>query len=212
MATPATSFRNEAFSFFTHAAGALAGIVGLVLLVRRSEGALATTAYAIYGATLVAMFASSTLHHVAHRDDGLFRRIDLTAIFLFIAGTYTPICLLVVPPKYGWPMLAVVWTLAVAGITLRWIVPTTPRWVTAGLYLGLGWIAVVGVGPLSDAVGASGVALLISGGLVYSIGAVVYAMKRPDPWPRFVGFHGLWHVFVMVAAGLHFALVWSIGG
>lgn len=204
------AFRNEAFSFFTHFAGALLGIAGLVLLLVRGTGPLETTAFAIYGGTLILMFATSSLHHVAHREDGFFRRLDMTAIYLFIAGTYTPVCLLAVPPAWGIPMLVVIWTLAFAGIVLRWTIPKTPRWVTAGLYLGMGWMAVVGIVPLVRALGWGPVALMVAGGLVYTVGAVVYARKRPDPLPNYVGYHGLWHLFVMGGAAFHFALVWTL--
>lgn len=203
-----TAFREEAFSFFTHFAGALAALVGLVLLVQRAEGALALAALGVYGATLVFMFATSTLHHVAHAEDGTFRKLDQTAIYLFIAGTYTPICLLALPRGFGVPVTVLVWALALLGIVLRWTLPRTPRWVTAGLYLGLGWLGLLGGKAVLEGLSFPGLLLLLGGGVVYSVGAVVYAMKRPDPWPRVVGYHGLWHVFVLVAAGLHFALIW----
>lgn len=202
------AFREEAFSFFTHLAGALAALVGLVLLVQRAESTLAIAALGIYGATLVLMFATSTLHHVSHREDGLFRRLDMTAIYLFIAGTYTPICLLALPRALGVPVVALAWLLALVGIGLRWTVPRTPRWVTAGLYLGLGWMSLLGGKSVYVNLSPAALWLLVGGGVVYSVGAVVYATRRPDPWPRFVGYHGLWHVFVLAGAGLHFALIW----
>lgn len=202
------AFRNEAFSFFTHFAGALAGLVGLVLLVQRAESPLAIAAFSVYGATLVLMFASSMLHHVAHREGGLFRRLDMTAIYLFIAGSYTPMCLLGVPPAWGLPLIVTVWILAIVGVALLHLAPATPRRVTAALYLALGWLAVVGAYPILVYVSWEPLALLVAGGVVYSVGAIVYARKWPDPWPHAVGYHGLWHVFVMGGAALHFALVW----
>lgn len=204
----ASSFREEAFSFFTHAGGALFALGGLVLLVRRAESDLATAAFGVYGATLVLMLATSALHHVAHREDGVFRRLDMTAIYLLIAGTYTPVCLLALPPAWGRPILLVVWSLAALGIGLRWLRPVTPRWVTAGLYLGLGWMSLAGAVPIAQAWAPQAIALLVGGGVVYTVGAIVYALRRPDPWPRHVGYHGLWHVFVLVGALLHFALIW----
>lgn len=202
-------FRNEAFSFFTHLGGALLASVGLVLLLRRAGTDAATWAAVAYGGTLVLMFVSSTLHHVAHREDGLFRRLDMTAIYLFIAGSYTPVCVLLLPSPIGPALAGGVWLLALVGVALRWLRPTTPRWVTAGLYLGLGWLSVAGIPALQRIAGWGAVALLAAGGLVYTVGAVVYARKRPDPWPAYVGHHGLWHVFVLVGAAFHFALVWT---
>lgn len=202
------AFRNEAFSFFTHLGGGLVGVLGAVLLVGRAHGSLAVGAFSVYGATLVLMFGSSTLHHVRHAEGGLFRKLDMTAVYLFIAGSYTPTCLLALPPRWGVPIISVIWALALVGVAMLWLAPATPRKVTAAFYLGLGWLALVGVYPLAIYVGWGAVAYLVAGGLVYSVGAIVYARKRPDPWPAFVGYHGLWHVFVLVAAALHFALVW----
>lgn len=202
------AFREEAFSFFTHLFGALAALVGLALLVRRAEGALAVAAFAVYGATLVAMFTSSTLHHVAHRDDGFARRLDQAVIFLFIAGTYTPVCALALPQPWGLYALGLVWSLAVGGAALRLLRPATKRWVTIALYLALGWMSLPGAYWVQRNLSTEALILLVGGGVVYTVGAIVYARKRPDPWPRVVGYHGLWHVFVLVAAGLHFALIW----
>lgn len=206
----AKPFREESFSFFTHLGGAILAVFGSVLLILRASGPLALAAVSIYGVTLIAMFASSALHHVACRDDGALRKIDMTAIYLLIAGTYTPFCLLALPPAWGWSLFAVVWALAGGGIALRWTLPKTPRWITVGLYLGLGWMAVVALVPFAQSVAWKGVFLLATGGIIYSVGAVVYARKRPDPWPRIVGYHGVWHVFVLLGALSHFALVWLV--
>jgi hemolysin III len=203
-------FSEEAFSFFTHLGGALLAILGLILLVERADGPLETTTVSIYGGTLVAMFLASALHHLLPREDGALRRLDMTAVYLLIAGTYTPTLLLTLAPVWAWSLVGVVWTLAIAGIVLRWTTRRMPRWATVGLYLALGWIAIIGIAPLSRALSWQSLALLVSGGVVYSLGAVVYARARPDPWPRFVGYHGLWHMFVLVGAGLHFALVWNV--
>lgn len=204
------AFAQEAFSFFTHLTGALLATLGLVLLVLRADGPLAVTTVSIYGGTLVAMFLASALHHLLPREDGALRRVDMTAVYLLIAGTYTPIFLLAVSPAWGWSLVGVVWALAIAGITLRWTTRRMPRWATVSLYLALGWIALIGIVPLTRALPWEGLALLVGGGVVYSVGAVVYARARPDPWPRVVGYHGLWHVFVLAGAGLHFALVWNV--
>lgn len=204
------AFRNEAFSFFTHAGGAVAAAVALVLLVLRADGPLAVVAFSVYGGTMVAMFTTSALHHVAHAEEGLFRRLDMSAIYLFIAGTYTPLCLLGVPLAWGVPMLVVVWTFALAGVVMRWTLPRTPRWITASIYLVMGWLSLAGVYPLFLNVGWGPVLLLALGGVLYSVGAVIYARGRPDPWPLYVGYHGLWHVFVLGGAALHFVLVWGL--
>lgn len=204
------SFRHEAFSFFSHLAGAAAAVVALVLLILRAEGPTAITAFAVYGTTMIAMFTTSALHHVTRAREGFFRRLDMSAIYLFIAGTYTPVCLLAVPLAWGLPMLAAVWAIAVVGVVVRWTLPATPRWVAAGIYLGMGWMAIVGLYPLMTQRAWQPILLLLLGGIVYSIGAVIYARRRPDPWPRYVGHHGIWHVFVLGGVGLHFVIVWGL--
>lgn len=205
-------FRNEAFSFFTHAGGALVAAVGLVLLLQGAQDATARLAFSVYGGTMILMFVTSALHHVAHADEGVFRRLDMTAIYLFIAGSYTPFCLLALPATWGTPLLVIIWALALTGVVMRWTLPKTPRWVTVSLYLGMGWMSLAGIWPLWQAFGWGPVLLLGAGGAVYSIGAIVYARQSPDPWPKYVGYHGLWHVFVLVAAGIHFALIWTLLG
>lgn len=208
----ASSFKHEAFSFFTHAGGALAAAAGLVLLLREASdrGPLAAAALSVYGGTMMLMFTTSALHHVTHADEGLFRRLDMSAIYLFIAGSYTPFCLLAVEPRWGIPLLVMIWLFAAIGVVLRWTLPKTPRWATATIYLVMGWTSVLGIYPLFVAVGLQAVLLLIVGGLIYSVGAVIYARGSPDPIPRYVGYHGLWHVFVLAGAAVHFALVWRV--
>lgn len=204
------AFREEAFSFFTHLAGALLGLAGLVGLVVRARGVVPTLAFAVYGATLVLMFAASALHHVVRKEAGWTRRLDHVSIFLFIAGTYTPFCLVALAGPWAYGLLALVWLLALGGVAMKILLPFAPRWVTVALYIALGWSALLGAKTVYDGLDARGLALLVGGGAVYTLGAVVYARKRPDPWPRAVGFHGLWHVFVLVAAGMHFAVVWGM--
>jgi len=206
------SFREEAFSFFTHAASALVGIAGAWLLITLAHGTLEVVAVSIYAATLVAMFVSSSLHHIAHSEDGLFRKIDMTAIYLFIAGTYTPIALIAAPPTWGIPILIAAWVFAAISIALRWTIPRKkmPRKVTAGIYLAMGWMAVPFVRPLLDTLTPDALWYLAGGGLAYTAGAIIYAMGRPNPWPRVVGYHGIWHLCVMAGAALHFAVVWRV--
>lgn len=204
--------RAEAFSFWTHAVSAVACVAVLVLLVVQADGPLAATTLAIYGATLVLLFSSSAFHHVVAQFGpkwyAVSRRLDHIAIFLLIAGTYTPVSLLGFPTAWGWSIFGVVWGFALAGTVLKIFRPHTARWVTTAIYLVMGWIAIVAIWPILEAFDGPALALLAGGGIVYSGGAVIYARKRPDPWPDHVGFHGIWHVFVMVGAALHIAFVW----
>lgn len=202
----------ETFSFFSHALGVLVAVVALVWLVVRATGPLAVTTYAIYGTTLIALFSASTAHHAIQtatgtERSGLMRRLDHVSIYLFIAGTYTPITLLALSPGWGWAIFGVVWGVALAGIILKLFAPFTPRWATSGIYIAMGWIALVGIKPLLDAFPPDALGLLLGGGVVYTVGAVGYAMKKPDLWPKVIGFHGVWHVMVLVGAGMHLAFI-----
>jgi hemolysin III len=174
--------------------------------------ALAPTATArvsalVYGAGLCALFAASATYHRWRWSDRwrpLLRRIDHSTIFVFIAASYTPVALLVMHGSLRWVLLAAVWTGALGGVVLSvaWI--TAPRVLQAGCYLALGWVAVVALPQLLGRLGVAPLVLLGVGGLLYSAGAIVYATKRPNPWPRVFGFHELFHAFVIAAAAVHF--------
>lgn len=201
------------FSFVTHAVGAGLAIVGSIAMVLRAEGSLAVTAVSVYGASLVVLLASSALHHAVHPSsqagvDSL-RRLDHIAIFGLIAGTYTPVSLLGLPPRWGWSIFGIVWGLFVGGVVLKVFYLSAPRWLTTALYIAMGWTVVVAIPPVLEAYGDEGLWRLAAGGVVYTVGALVYGMRRPDPFPRWMGFHGLWHLFVLVGAGLHWWFIFA---
>ncbi|MFA5944790.1 MAG: hemolysin III family protein [Candidatus Thermoplasmatota archaeon] len=204
---------TERFSFLSHAVGALASIAGLVLLVVKADGPLAVTSCAIYGASLVLLLTASSLHHAIHPANPAGHRtlhlLDHLSIFGLIAGTYTPVSLLGFTPGWGWSIFGVIWAFAVAGTLVRVLWFAAPRWLYTGIYVLMGWTAVVAIVPLLRAFPVPGLLLMLFGGLAYTGGAVIYAMKRPDPWPRWLGFHGLWHIFVLLGAGLHFWFVYE---
>jgi hemolysin III len=183
---------------------ALAASAGLVAL---APGADARGAAAIYGVGLCALFAGSGLYHRWRwnpRWRPLLRRIDHSTIFVFIAASYTPIAWLVLDGSLRVVVLAVVWSGAAAGVvfSLAWI--EAPRALVAGSYLALGWVAVITVPDLVTRLSAPPLVLLACGGVLYTVGAVVYAARRPDPWPRTFGFHEVFHAFVLAAALAHF--------
>lgn len=198
---------REPFNAWSHAPAVLAAAVGLVVLVWKAEGALATTAYAVYGASLVLVFLASTLYHALPLDrQGVktLQRVDHSAVFLVIAGSYTPICLLALPPGWGWSLFGVVWALTAVGIVTRTLVDEVPPWASVAVYLAMGWTAIVAVGPMLSVFSWTGLAWLLAGGLAYSVGAVVYATEWPDPLPGHVGAHGLWHLFVIAGSVFHY--------
>jgi hemolysin III len=128
-------------------------------------------------------------------------------IFVLIAGTYTPFCLLALDSGWRVGLLCVVWGLALCGIVFKLLWMSAPRWLSVALYLGMGWVAVIVAPALFQAVPPGGMALVLGGGLVYSVGAIVYGLRRPNPWPRALGFHELWHLFVVVGSACHF---WAV--
>jgi hemolysin III len=135
------------------------------------------------------------------------QRLDHSMIFVLIAGTYTPFALLVLEPALGWAVLGVVWGGALAGVVISLLWIDAPRWLTAVLYVALGWVSIVIMPQLWDRAGVLAVALLATGGVLYTVGAVVYARRRPDPAPRVFGYHEVFHALVIAAAAVHFAAI-----
>jgi hemolysin III len=185
---------------------------GLILVLAASAD-LAKLAAAVYAAALAGLFGVSALYHRVTwppRARRWLRRLDHSMIFVLIAGTYTPMALLVLPRAFGVALLATVWGAAMVGIAfhLAWI--TAPRWISAALYVALGWVALAALPELVARVSVSTLLLLAFGGLAYSVGALVYAAKRPNPVPAVFGYHEVFHALTIAAACLHFAAVASV--
>lgn len=187
----------------------VAAVAGMVL-VAVATTTTARIAVAIYGASLCAMLGASALYHRVDwspRWDAVARRLDHSMIFVFVAGTYTPFALLVLHGTLATGLLIAVWTAAAvgAGVTSAWT--DAPTWIRATLYIGLGWAAVIAAPQIVAVVGIGAVVLLVLGGLLYTVGAVVYVRQRPDPSPRSFGFHEVFHGFVVAAAVVHFVAI-----
>ena len=177
---------------------------GVVLIVL-AEGAPAKWASAVFTLTSMLLFGNSALYHRFDwqpRTKVILKRIDHANIFLLIAGTYTPLAILALPPDKGWLLLAIVWGGALLGIGFRVFWIHAPRWLYVPLYLLLGWAAVMYLGDLLDASVAMMV-LVIVGGLLYTVGAVVYGLKKPNPWPGTFGFHEIFHTCTVLAFMCH---------
>jgi hemolysin III len=162
---------------------------------------------AVYGIGLCALFGGSALYHRWRwnpRWRPILRRIDHSTIFVFIAASYTPVCLLVLSGTVRWVVLVTVWAGALGGVALSvaWI--TAPRVVACACYLALGWVAVIAFPQLTAALPLVPLVLIAVGGVLYTIGAVVFALQRPNPWPNVFGFHEIFHAFVVLAATAHF--------
>jgi hemolysin III len=194
----------------SHEAAAIAMLVVGPLVVLAARGTKATVLTSIYVFTITAMFTVSALFHRVTWSPPArkrMRRLDHSTIFLAIAGSYTATAGLVLPGDDGPIVVGIVWAGALAGLVLRLAWLEAPKWAVALPYIVLGWL-VVGVMPeMLHAMGGVGLGLLIGGGLLYTFGAVVYALKRPDPWPRVFGYHEIFHACVTAAAAMHLCLV-----
>jgi hemolysin III len=201
---------SHAFAFLVSIAAA-----GLVIVI--APAGRATVAAVIYGAGLIALFGGSAAYHRwpgPERFKPALQRIDHSTIFVFIAASYTPIALVVLHGPLVWVILGTAWIGAAAGVafSLGWI--DAPRGLIAGSYLALGWVAVIAIPQLLGELGILPLVLLAAAGLLYTTGAIVYARRRPDPWPRTFGFHEIFHALVIAAAAAHYIAVvgWVLPG
>jgi hemolysin III len=182
---------------------------GAALLVLAPDGA-SRLAAGVYALGLCAMFGASALYHRIDwppRSRKWMRRLDHSMIFVLVAGTYTPFAALVLGQPLGTILLAVVWGGAIGGVVLTFAWVDAPRWVTAAVYIALGWVAVAALPQLLDRAGGVAVALIGAGGVLYTLGAIVYARKRPDPSPAVFGYHEIFHLLVIAAAVLQYVAV-----
>jgi hemolysin III len=177
----------------------------------RGGAAAATTS--IYSATVTLLFGTSALYHRrswsprAHR---LMKRLDHSMIFIFIAGTYTPIAALTLDRAAAIGVLVTVWTGALLGVTLQLAWPQSPRWLSVPCYVALGWVAVFVMPQLLHNAGVAALVLIVAGGMIYTVGGVVYALKRPNPIPGVFGYHEVFHACTLVAALCHYVAIWLI--
>ncbi|MCC7106095.1 MAG: hemolysin III family protein [Chloroflexi bacterium] len=198
---------------WSHAAAGLAAVVLTVALCLRSaDDPPRLVSLAVYGLTLINLFAVSAIYHLGSwqaRWRTFVRAMDHANIFVVIAGTYTPICVNVLSGRLRIGILLLIWTLAVVGVALSVATLSRPRWLTTGLYAAMGWGAAVPAISLQGVLPGEVTGLIALGGLIYSLGAVVYARRWPDPFPRVFGFHEIFHLFVIAASGVFFAIIWT---
>jgi hemolysin III len=197
---------------YAFAVAVVAGIV-LVSVAATRPGTAPLVSTLIYSLTVCGLFGVSALYHRrvwSRRGFALMRRLDHSMIFLLIAGTYTPFSVLLLPPDKATVILGVVWGGAVAGVALKMIWPHAPRWLSSPLYVVLGWVAIAVLPDILHAGGVTTLTLLLVGGAVYTAGAVLYALRRPNPWPGVFGHHEFFHACTLVAALSHHVAIWFI--
>ena len=197
-------------------AGFVAIATGVVLVVVSAivAGGVAAAACAVYAVTVCGVFGVSATYHRVHWSTASARtwmkRADHSMIFVFIAGSYTPFCVLALPSPTRWIVLGVVWGGALAGVALKMAWPSAPRWLGVPLYLLLGWTIVVVAPTLVHEAGVTVLVLLAVGGVLYSGGAILYATRWPNPWPTTFGHHEFFHAATVVAALVHYIAVWIV--
>ena len=205
---------REPVNSLTHWAGAVFALIGLIALLIVGWGTPAKViSLIIYGVSLVFLFsASATYHMVVVKDKALeiFRKIDHAAIYFLIAGTYTPFCVNAFTGFWKWGMLIIIWSLALIGTCVKVFIIRVPRWLNAGIYLAMGWMSVAASGQFLAALPAWVLTWLIIGGVIYTLGAIVYITKIFNFAPGIFGFHEVWHIFVLLAAAAHFVAVLGI--
>jgi hemolysin III len=185
---------------------------GLVLILVADRAAARTSA-AIYAATLLLVFGTSAAYHRLARSERsrrIMQRLDHSMIYLLIAGTYVPIGVLVLPPAWGIPLLAILGVAAVTGIVMKLTMFERGKWISSTLYPVMGWAAIVAAPVLIDRLTTVQFVLIVGGGVAYTIGFPVLLTHRPNPWPRTFGYHEVWHSFTVIAAALHFAAISAV--
>ena len=195
---------------YLHLGAAAAAVLGLVLLVLLADSPKAYVGGAIFAISLIALYTVSGLYHTIQwgpRMSSVLKRLDHAMIFVMIAGGYTPFCLFAGSPAWGIGLLAVVWSVAGAGVALKIAWPNAPRWLSVGLYIATGWIALVAATQITDWYAIGPMLAVALGGVLYSIGGVIYGLRRPNPFPRVFGYHEVFHALVIAGSVLHYTVV-----
>lgn len=206
--------KKELTSAFTHLGGAVFGLVGtlLFLIGDKISNTVTAAAFLIFGISMILLYSTSTIYHLIDKSKQkaklVLRKLDHIMIFVFVAGSYTPVCLLVLNHTIGYRLLALVWSIVVLGaiIKLFWI--TAPNWVSSLLYIGMGWLAVIVLSPLVNTMPLGGMIWLLTGGLFYTIGGVIYGIKKPNFNKTYFGFHELFHIFVLAGSFCHYIMMY----
>lgn len=204
-------FIKEPYCGLSHFAGAALSIAGLVALLILAHGQpWQTISFAIYGTTLVLLFTASGLNHSVNCSPeaaAFLERLDYAAIFLLIAGTYTPICLVNLRGRWGWSLFAAEWALAILGVCTVLVHRWQSNRLRVAIYLIMGWLVLIAVPAVVASLPPGGIAWLLAGGVVYSLGALIYLSDRPHLWPGWFHAHDLWHSMVLLGSACHFVVM-----
>lgn len=206
---------REPINVLTHLLGAILSLGGLVFLIIRSVGVggfVPVISALIFGLSLILLYSASSIYHwvmSSPQTIRVLRKIDHCMIYILIAGTYTPICLVTLQGKLGIGLFIGIWSLTILGIVLKLVWLDAPRWLYTGFYLLLGWLAIFFIYPISQALPGKGVFLLVLGGLLYSAGSVFYALKPKKLKLGKFGFHEIFHLFILAGSLTHYLFVYA---
>lgn len=206
---------KDPVSGFTHLLGAVLSVIGLIVLVyyAYTNGTVwHIVSFSIFGASLILLYTASTLYHllpISDKGTRVLRKIDHMMIYILIAGTYTPVCLVALRGGWRWSLLCSVWGIAMVGIILKILWFNAPRWLYTSFYVIMGWLVTVAFIPLIRSIPSAGIAWMVAGGLLYSIGALIYGTKWPRLKWKYFGFHEVFHIFVLYGSFCHFWLMFK---
>lgn len=204
---------RDPISGLTHFIGAILSFVGLLILINNSillKNGQHLFVYIVFGLSMVFLYSMSATYHFATASDKVLkvlRKLDHSAIYVLIAGTYTPICMIALKGNLRFYMTFGIWFLALIGILMKIFWFNAPRWLYTLFYVVMGWISVLIISPLTKVIPASGIAWLVAGGVLYTIGAVIYGLKKPNFHSKYFGFHELFHIFVLLGSLCHYILI-----
>lgn len=210
------TYVREPINGFTHLGGAILSFAGLLALVIKTTlnnpSTVDITAVIIFGVSLILLYAASATYHLVIASDkviAFLRRIDHSMIFILIAGSYTPFCLIALQGPRGWILFSIIATIAVCGVLFKMIWFKCPRWISTCVYIGMGWIAIFIMKPLYNSISFGGMLLLVLGGVFYTIGAVIYGLKPKAIKFKNLGFHEIFHIFILLGSLCHFISVYK---
>lgn len=205
---------KDPVSSLTHFIAALLSIAGLVLLICSSvfnATVWHVVTFSIFGASLILLYTASSVYHflnISEKITKILRKVDHMMIFILIAGTYTPICLIPLRGPWGWSLFGSIWGLALIGIFIKMFYNNLPRWISTIIYILMGWLVIIAIYPLIKTVPVPAVLWLVSGGIIYTLGALIYGLKWPKFNSKIFGFHEIFHLFVMGGSFCHYWLMY----
>lgn len=210
------NYLREPVNGFTHMAGAILSFIGLLAMVIKATlynpSATAISSVIVFGISLILLYSASATYHLVISSDkviNFLRRLDHAMIFILIAGSYTPFCLIALNGPTGWILFGVILTTAIAGVCFKLIWFNCPRWISTSIYVAMGWVSVFLISPLHKALSSQGIFLLILGGVFYTIGAIIYATKPKFLNFKYLGFHEIFHIFIILGSLSHFLCVFN---